>query len=75
MEKGSKFKKTFSNSQENYISSCQGLSLFGGYKVTQKSGDSYKGIFVNYQNLEPHEEITVRFNFYMIDTWDSKDTL
>lgn len=33
MLKGSNFLKTFSNKEDNYIYTCDGLSMFGGYKI------------------------------------------
>lgn len=51
----------------DYITSCDGVRIFGGYKVFGKGG-----VASLFKVLPPHYSIRISFTVFQLDSWDNE---
>lgn len=69
--------QNFLKDSDTWFSNCNNNKFFGGYNTPKNNIGNGKNnsVWNTFLNLPTHFEVTLRFRFFFIDSWDEPDYL
>ena len=69
----SDWKRTNNDSGKKFTTICDGKTIYGGQDAfTNEEKTAEKVLTAKFTNIPVHEFLSIRFNFYFLDSWDNE---